>query len=260
MEVADIKQFTEEDIASVKENNEDTKESQIQKKGDPTEYEDIHEEISDLDFEEISDGELEDESKCKGAGDALGVDWAGLVAETKVREAEQSNIVITSIKSKWQPHNILLDVGISLRIYGKENGTKLIKECLAKAKEETVALAQNNEVNKEVVENGNYNNDSKDKIKLEDGDDELINTTDIPDLPCMQLTKRNKLNWRKKLIMNATGKYSGALSARKDLQLRRQLFGLPHKEINSNCTTTSKVKTTYSSVAMQLLEKSMVKT
>ena len=35
----------------------------------------------DLDFEEISDGELEEESRNKGLGDALGVDWASLAKE-----------------------------------------------------------------------------------------------------------------------------------------------------------------------------------
>lgn len=67
----------------------------------------------DLDFEEISEDELEEESKVKGIGDALGVDWASLIAESKPRTKP-----VSSTKLRWESHNVLVNIGISVKYAG----------------------------------------------------------------------------------------------------------------------------------------------
>lgn len=67
----------------------------------------------ELDFEEISEDELEEESKVKGLGDALGVDWASLVAESRPRPKPMS-----SAKLRWESHNVLVNLGVSVKLAG----------------------------------------------------------------------------------------------------------------------------------------------
>lgn len=80
----------------------------------------------DLDFEEISDGELEEEARIRSLGDALGVDWASLVNESKAIARERRGVASgnaagsRSAKQRWQPYRILLDVGVSFRRAGAE--------------------------------------------------------------------------------------------------------------------------------------------
>lgn len=79
--------------------------------------------MDNMDFEEISDEELEEEVRIKGLGDALGVDWASLVAESRPRvKAEQSG----SAKRRWESRNVLINLGISVDLAGKE----LVREIL----------------------------------------------------------------------------------------------------------------------------------
>lgn len=68
----------------------------------------------ELDFEEISEDELEEESKVKGLGDALGVDWASLIAESRPRPKP-----ISSAKLRWESHNVLVNLGVSVKLAGK---------------------------------------------------------------------------------------------------------------------------------------------
>lgn len=75
--------------------------------------ESIDEDNMDLDFEEISEDELEEESKAKGIGDALGVDWASLITESKPRPKP-----ISSAKLRWESHNVLVNLGVSVRLAG----------------------------------------------------------------------------------------------------------------------------------------------
>lgn len=53
-------------------------------------------------------------------------------------------------------------------------------------------------------------------------------------IACVQVAGRLKSIQRKNLIINASGDFSRGLSARRDLQLRRQLCGFPSKEINNS--------------------------
>ncbi|KAK9510574.1 hypothetical protein O3M35_005322 [Rhynocoris fuscipes] len=68
-----------------------------------------------LDFEEISDDELEEEAKVnKGSsvGDALGVDWASLIAECRPQRKPQAS----SAHTYWSTDNILARIGVSLNM------------------------------------------------------------------------------------------------------------------------------------------------
>lgn len=76
--------------------------------------ESIDEDNMELDFEEISEDELEEESKVKGLGDALGVDWASLIAESRPRSKP-----ISSAKLSWESHNVLVNLGVSVNLAGK---------------------------------------------------------------------------------------------------------------------------------------------
>ncbi|KAG8338359.1 Tuberous sclerosis 2-like protein [Homalodisca vitripennis] len=74
------------------------------------------ENIDNLDFEEISDEELEEEARAnKGLGDALGVDWASLVAESRPRVVEAGP---GAARRRWQPENILARIGVSMEYAG----------------------------------------------------------------------------------------------------------------------------------------------
>lgn len=252
----------------------------------------------DLDFEEISDGELEEEARIRGLGDALGVDWASLVEESRAIAREKSNVRNTSAKQRWKPHRILLDVGISLKMAGTKFGTDMLRNVYAKLEEE------------EIIEKITNNDDGdtkldKKKIKLED--DSEINemsvevkkeiSTEDEDGDCdvkeeeqkpidvksvktepstsidmnyhpiasVQVAHRANIERRRGLVFNATGPYSRALSTRRDLQMRRQLCGqsmMPIRKCSTNATkseTASQKEISYRNLALELFQKAMGK-
>uniref|UniRef100_A0A8W7PPL2 Uncharacterized protein n=1 Tax=Anopheles coluzzii TaxID=1518534 RepID=A0A8W7PPL2_ANOCL len=95
----------------------------------------------DLDFEEISDGELEAEEsgRCRGLGDPLGVDWGSLAQEAlrplkPVAQREQQFPV--SARNRWKAHHILLDIGISARLAGQNYAQRVLTESKEKLREE----------------------------------------------------------------------------------------------------------------------------
>lgn len=188
----------------------------------------------DLDFEEISDGELEEEARIRCLGDALGVDWTSLVEESKAISREKSLDTQTSAKQRWTPHAILLDVGISHRYAGKATAIKLLidaqRQVIADQKKIQDQIQDEIQVNEEMYDLG-YGDPvtiiSPSKIKEEE-----FSVTDFCH-PVARIQVRNRLNAeeRKNLIFNATGPYSRALSARADLQMRRVLCGLSKREI-----------------------------
>lgn len=81
-----------------------------------------------MDFEEISDGELEEDIKTsgKGLGDALGVDWESLVKETQARRTMPSNQ--DSAENRWQCKAIFYRIGISKKYAGEDFVKKLLKK------------------------------------------------------------------------------------------------------------------------------------
>ncbi|XP_034236721.1 zinc finger CCCH domain-containing protein 13-like isoform X2 [Thrips palmi] len=79
-----------------------------------------------LGFEEISDGELEEEARARGISDALGVDWASLVAETRPRlKIEKAG----STRQRWEGVTLLTYIGVSVEYAGP----KLVKYILNSA-------------------------------------------------------------------------------------------------------------------------------
>lgn len=80
-----------------------------------------------MDFEEISDGELEEDIKTsgKGLGDALGVDWESLVKETQARRTVSSN---QDSENRWQCKAIFYRIGISKKYAGEDLVKKLLKK------------------------------------------------------------------------------------------------------------------------------------
>lgn len=84
------------------------------------------ENAGNLGFEEISDGELEEEARARGISDALGVDWASLVAETRPRlKIEKAG----STRQRWEGITLLTYIGVSV----KYAGPKLVKYVLNSA-------------------------------------------------------------------------------------------------------------------------------
>ncbi|GAB0094501.1 hypothetical protein DMENIID0001_098070 [Sergentomyia squamirostris] len=164
--------------------------------------EDLTEKVKDLNddfnlgFEEISDGELEEEARVKGLGDALGVDWASLVTESRAKD--QANAVqTTSVRQKWKYHQVLLDVGISTKLAGEEFTKELLKRAREAAEEDTPREKSPEECNNVV-----------------------------------QVAERKATEKRARLISQASGCHSRALNARRDLQIRRQLCGFPVQEVH----------------------------
>lgn len=201
-----------------------------------------------LDFEEISDGELEEDSaKVKGLGDALGVDWAGLVAAVEPRDpgksaGEGQGDLKTSVKEMWAPKRIFRDVGISVRMAGMELAKRLLGGGDL-VEEKVGGMRIKNEPLDEEEEGQQLNGDGQPKeeqleVKSADQEDlKEITEVDLvanPIASC-QVSLRRKMQWRSNLIVNRNSAAGGvnpvALCARRDLQIRRQLCGLPAGEI-----------------------------
>ncbi|XP_061401477.1 fl(2)d-associated complex component-like [Musca vetustissima] len=244
--------------------NEDSNSQTKTEDKEATEEKGEEEEI--MDFEEISDGELEEERAAKGVGDALGVDWSSLVAETK----REPTCATTTAKQKWQPHRIILDIGISMRMAGEEYAKELLNNAKqqleeemkeesssniksevkdettikSEIKDEVSSLSTLDEDSQTAVENDENTSDIKPKEEKPDvkpPPTETINIDSLPPLACMQVAQRKLQMERNNLIANACGLNSRALSARQDLKLRRQLCGLPAREcpISRNIPVTS---------------------
>lgn len=212
----------------------------------------------DLDFEEISDGELEEEARVRGLGDALGVDWASLVQESRriVKDPQE-----TTAKQRWQPHRILLDIGVSYKMAGEKFATKLLEDAKQKLRLEKAALKRDVDGEKELIKNevGGSESAMTANIKKEivEEDEETTNTTvdeekpttvlkvdgelkggdekvdddelSLPTHPIavVQVAMKRRQQERKNLFANACGPFARGLSARRDLHLRRRLCGLP---------------------------------
>lgn len=97
----------------------------------------------DLDFEEISDGELEaEENRGKvGLGDPLGVDWGSLTKEVlhplkHPGHRQHTHQFPVSARNRWKAHHILLDIGISVRLAGASYAHRVLSEAKERLREE----------------------------------------------------------------------------------------------------------------------------
>lgn len=229
----------------------------------------------DLDFEEISDGELEEESRIKGLGDAVGVDWASLAKETQRPIKHEPDEFMSSTKSRWTSHRILWDIGVSAKLAGEDFARQILMEARDKLRNEKQELRQ--QVKQQQAEMAELTNGdvkaeteaadeaSEVKIKSEPKDEEeskhepneeAASEADGPiedfeldsdvlmhPLAGVQVLMRKFQTKRQNLILHSTGKYGRALSSRKDMKIRRQLCNLPTREvkIDRSCVTNEEI-------------------
>lgn len=222
----------------------------------------------DLDFEEISDGELEEEARIKGLGDALGVDWASLVEESKAMLREKLTKTETTVKQRWNPNQILLDTGISYKMAGESFAQQTLIHAF-----ESIKNAQN----MVDVKNDNLSDNHMDiDIKKEPNDDEIkvngkygIDHTDslverkedensliLHPLPCVQTSVQSIDQKRRQLVFNASGPYSRGLCTKRDIAMRRQLCNLAINETNCKMINT-KNGSGYENIALKLFQKAL---
>lgn len=158
----------------------------------------IDEENMELDFEEISEDELEEENRIKGIGDALGVDWFSLVAESRPRIKPMS-----SAKIRWDSRNVLINVGVSVELAGETVVKKIFNQTTIKTEPEI-----------------------KTEESVRDEPESKNELDNLHSVASIQVANREKESMRKALFASA-GPYRRALSARRDLVIRRHLCGLP---------------------------------
>lgn len=231
----------------------------------------------DLDFEEISDGELEEESRIKGLGDALGVDWASLAKETQRPIKLETDEFVDSTKSRWTPHRILWDIGVSAKLAGEDFARDVLttaRDELRREKLERRAKLQQLKSEKLEMTNGDVKEEFDEvKVKTEpkeedeeakpeepeifepeddfDADDDVL----LHPLAQVQVLMRKLQVKRKNLILHSTGKYGRALSARRDLKIRRQLCNLPTRDIklDRNCIANAQLNKNVDAIYQKLV-------
>ncbi|XP_039281391.1 zinc finger CCCH domain-containing protein 13-like [Nilaparvata lugens] len=171
--------------------------------------------VDNLDFEEISDEELEEEArankaasrrKAKGLGDALGVDWASLVAETRPKRPDADSDQPGAARRRFEPLRILARIGISLKYAGE----KMYNDIQQKAAAE-VAKPEEDGDEAEVKE-------PKPELKL------------LHPVAGIHSQLRLKHSQRRNLF-SGVDMIKRALSARRDIAIRRHLCNLPVKSL-----------------------------
>jgi len=160
------------------------------------------------------------------------VDWQGLIAETRqqateAQAAQQGVDRGTSAKQRWQPHRVLLDMGISFGMAGESYARRVMEEArqqLIQEKEQCQQRERERELD------GDGEPPAKMSSPLLDYREFLASQQQLEPLACVQMGLRSAAAERQRLVGNVCGPGSRALSARQDLRLRRQLCGLPARE------------------------------
>ncbi|BET00449.1 Hypothetical protein NTJ_13265 [Nesidiocoris tenuis] len=156
-----------------------------------------------LDFEEISDEELEEEKMNKGGsiGDALGVDWLSLIADCpekkKVKNGDRS-----SVRARWEAGEMLARLGVSTTLASPEYIKKL------------------KEKYPEILPGG-----AKDE-----------STRKIMGVAALQ-RKLAERKARRENVIALSMENKQALSARADIAIRRRICGLPVVSLETHTTT-----------------------
>lgn len=210
---------------------------------------------------------MEEEARIRGLGDALGVDWASLVEESKLMAREKSKSIESSARQRWQPHRILLDTGVSFKMAGDLFARKILKDAHDKLVDEIeeehkrkvsgvngVITDQSTKIESasgrvETIKIENEAADIKEDIKG-------IYNLELNSLACVQVGTRSEAARRQQLVFNAVGPFSRALCAKRDIAMRRQLCGLPIKENNCKLATT-KQSSGYETIAVKLFQKAL---
>ncbi|CAK1550123.1 unnamed protein product [Leptosia nina] len=166
---------------------------------------------ANLDFEEISDGELEEERTRTGLGDALGVDWASLVADVNRREQKPPT---GGARDRWRPERVLSRLGLSFNMAGKDKVQSILQK------------------NAESIEKGNKEVDAKQGKEMLNGNDKDVQTPDVNSLhPVASVQVAIDKRKRQREVLFGLGcEITRGLSARRDLALRRYLCNLPAVE------------------------------
>lgn len=259
-EIETEKSIDQNDCAQVRENLTPAKSPE-----EPDRSKDLSDDI-DLDFEEISDGELEEEARTKGLGDALGVDWAGLVEESKAIMREKLTKSETSAKQRWHPDQILLDVGISYKMAGTAFAQQTLitahenlkKELKNAATIKTEPDDESNHMDVDIKVENDIESDIKvtkvngkcEEKPIEKEERKLI----LHPLPCVQTSIQNTAEKQRQLIFKASGPYSRGLCTKRDIEMRRQLCNLA---INENNCKSVNTRTGYENIAMKLFQKAL---
>lgn len=222
----------------------------------------------DLDFEEISDGELEEESRLKGLGDALGVDWESLAKETqKIINRDVEN---NSTETLLTPHRILWDIGVSANILGEETARQILTEARDKLRAEKIEMNVKTEtIVKSEMQNGEIKDENGDEVKVKNEekieeqpivecqqDFELDDDVLPHKLAQMQVLTRKLKMKRRNLILNSSSDYGRALSAKRDMKVRRYLCHLPDRDIKivRNCTASEEVRKNVFEIYKKLID------
>lgn len=264
-------------IAFTESNQSEEQQSIAAKSPDEPDSKDLCDDI-DLDFEEISDGELEEEARTKGLGDALGVDWASLIEESKALMREKLTKTETSVKQRWMPDQILLDVGISYKMAGAEFAEKTLLKAYENVKREmknTVVIKTEPVDSPNHVLNDNDDGGGGVVVKMEKDTDGANTLAEVKvngkcengpfdtkigynlilhPLPCVQTSIESMADKQRRLVFNAPGPYSRGLCTKRDIEMRRQLCNLAINE--SNCKAAS-TRTGYENIAMKLFQKAL---
>ncbi|OWR44339.1 hypothetical protein KGM_211150 [Danaus plexippus plexippus] len=180
------------------------------------------EDVTNLDFEEISDGELEEEP---GLGDALGVDWASLVADVRRREQTAPT---GGTRDRWRPERVLSRLGLSVDMAGREAVQKILQENKESLASETKSTE--NGVDDSNVVNGNHDeNETKANTPM--------NVDDLHPVAVIQVAMEKRK--RQRAVLFGSGcEITRGLSARRDLALRRYLCHLPVAERTGSSRVT----------------------
>ncbi|XP_023941530.2 zinc finger CCCH domain-containing protein 13 [Bicyclus anynana] len=172
------------------------------------------EDVANLDFEEISDGELEEERTRAGLGDALGVDWASLVADVHRRE---QTAPAGGARDRWRPERVLPRIGLSIEMAGKDTVQDILQQNAKSLQGDKTGA----DGDKNSLVNGTHDDLHKSDYP-----------TDVNDLhPVAAIQVATEKRKRQRAVLFGSGcEITRGLSARRDLALRRYLCHLPVAE------------------------------